>query len=143
MTVHWYPHADHPDRIAVLASDIIVHPDGRLYLVPLPPDPSWDDLAAAAGIEAPRLVPGDTLPDVLGTAQLYWPAVDPAESRRRHTASQRTRCEVWPDGAPCGQPGVETLRFCTGERDEHGGIDPLVVCADHLAEYLADQLLAR
>lgn len=59
-----------------------------------------------------------------------------------HWIGRVTGCEVWPDGAPCGQPGVETLRFCTGERDEHGGIDPLVVCADHLAEYLADQLLA-
>lgn len=59
--------------------------------VRLPPDPSWDEIAARAGIEAPRLEPGDELPSALGTAQLYWPATTPLESRRRGNGSHPHR----------------------------------------------------
>lgn len=39
----------------------------------LEPDPSWNELAASAGIEPPMLAPGDHPMDVMLDAQLYWP----------------------------------------------------------------------
>jgi hypothetical protein len=48
-----------------------------------PGDASWDEIAASIGVEAPKLVPGDLLPDELGTAQLYWPLIRPRQDSIR------------------------------------------------------------
>lgn len=47
-------------------------------------DPSWDEIAARAGIEAPMLAPGDHPMDVVMDAALYWPvgADHPAQEAR-------------------------------------------------------------
>ncbi len=50
-------------------------------------------------------------------------------------------CEVWPtDAGPCGAPEVERLFFLNEWMDHPG--DGLGLCGAHLAEYLADSLLA-
>jgi hypothetical protein len=47
-------------------------------------DPSWDELAARAGVQTPRLAPGEHPMDVMLDAQLYWPidADHPAQETR-------------------------------------------------------------
>lgn len=56
----------------------------------LPPDPSWDELAAAAGVEAPRLAPGDHPMDLELDAQMYWPVV-PAALQGSRTGEETSR----------------------------------------------------
>jgi hypothetical protein len=50
----------------------------------LPPDLSLDELAALAGVDAPRLVPGDHPMNVDLDLALYWPvgADHPLQERR-------------------------------------------------------------
>lgn len=47
-------------------------------------DPSWDDIAARAGVTAPRLEPGEHPMNIMLDAQLYWPvgADHPAQECR-------------------------------------------------------------
>lgn len=42
-----------------------------------PGDASFDEIAAAVGVPAPVIAPGERHGTELGTAQLYWPAPPP------------------------------------------------------------------
>lgn len=45
-------------------------------------DLSWDQIAAAVGVEAPRLAPGDLPMDHDLAVGLYWPGLPPARERQ-------------------------------------------------------------
>lgn len=57
------------------------HLEWRAGLDLSPGDASWDEIAAAIGVEAPKLAPGDLLGVDLFNEQLYWPGFPPNRSR--------------------------------------------------------------
>ena len=81
-------------RVAESAQDALAyvgwveHLLWRATLDLAPGDASFDEIAAAIGVEAPKLAPGDLLPTDLGNEQLYWPGFPPNRMETSHDRTQ-------------------------------------------------------